>query len=81
MLDFDHNTTIQKELQVCNTLNIVPVFGYTSFSHSEEEHRFRLAFVTDENRQMEEAEKKNQGQAVAIGKYLNDLKEQNSARN
>lgn len=47
-LDFDHDTTIEKELQNCNRLGIQPVFGYTSFSHSEEEHHFRLVFLTDE---------------------------------
>lgn len=47
-LDFDHDITIEEELHNCNTLGIIPVFGYTSFSHSEEEHHFRLVFVTDE---------------------------------
>jgi len=47
-LDFDHDTTIKRELDNCNRLGITPVFGYTSFSHSEEEHHFRLVFVTDE---------------------------------
>jgi hypothetical protein len=47
-LDFDHDTTIDEELQNCNRLGIIPVFGYTSFSHSEEEHHFRLVFVADE---------------------------------
>lgn len=48
MLDFDHDTTIEKELQNCNRLGIEPVFTYTSFSHSENEHHFRMVFVTDE---------------------------------
>lgn len=47
MLDFDHNTTIEEELQNCKTFGIMPVFGYTSFRHSEKEHRFRLAFLTE----------------------------------
>lgn len=47
-LDFDHDTTIEQELQNCNTYGIIPAFGYTSFSHSEEEHHFRLVFITDE---------------------------------
>ena len=47
-LDFDHDTTIEQELENCNTYGIVPVFGYTSFSHSEQEHHFRLVFVTDD---------------------------------
>ena len=47
-LDFDHDTTIQKELDRCKEYNILPCFGYTSFSHSEQEHHFRLIFCTDE---------------------------------
>ena len=47
-LDFDHDTTIQKELDRCKEYNILPCFGYTSFRHSEQEHHFRLIFCTDE---------------------------------
>ncbi len=32
----------------CTELEILPCFGYTSFSHSEAEHRFRLVFCIDE---------------------------------
>ena len=47
-LDFDHDTTIQKELDRCKELNnILPCFGYTSFRHTEQEHHFRLIFCTD----------------------------------
>lgn len=46
-LDFDHGTTIQQELNRCKKLNVFPCFGYTSFSHSEKEHHFRLIFCTD----------------------------------
>jgi hypothetical protein len=46
-LDFDHDTTIQKELDRCKEYNILPCFGYTSFRHSEQEHHFRLIFCTD----------------------------------
>lgn len=47
-LDFDENTDIQSELNRCNELNILPVFGYTSFSHTEEHHKFRLVFCANE---------------------------------
>jgi len=47
-LDFDGNTTIQSELDRCVELNILPIFGYTSFSHTEEKHKFRLVFALDE---------------------------------
>lgn len=72
MLDFDHNTTIQEELQVCNDLNIIPVFGYTSFSHTEEEHRFRLAFVTDEV--ITDIDKRNKLQITLINIFKNSDK-------
>ncbi|MDD3142510.1 MAG: hypothetical protein PHX08_26595, partial [Lachnospiraceae bacterium] len=46
-LDFDHDTTIQEQLSKCKELDILPCFGYTSFSHTEQEHHFRLVFCTD----------------------------------
>lgn len=46
-LDFDNNTTIQKELNRCRELNILPAFGYTSFSHTPAHHKFRLVFVAN----------------------------------
>ncbi|MFU0833777.1 MAG: DNA primase [Oscillospiraceae bacterium] len=46
-LDFDHDTTIQEQLNRCHELNIYPCFGYTSFSHTEQEHHFRLVFCSD----------------------------------
>lgn len=66
-LDFDHDTTIEKELQNCNTLGIIPVFGYTSFSHSEQEHHFRLVFVTDEV--ITDVEKRNKLQITLINTF------------
>ena len=47
-LDFDEGTTIDEQLELCKQLNIMPVFGYTTFSHSEQKHKFRIAFVCDE---------------------------------
>mgnify|MGYP003282204191 CR=1 FL=1 len=47
-LDFDEGTTIMEELQRCKTLNLIPVFGYTSFSHTENHHKFRLVFCTED---------------------------------
>lgn len=64
MLDFDHDTTIDEELNNCKEFNINPVFGYTSFSHSEMEHHFRLAFVTDEL--ITDIEKRNKLQITLI---------------
>lgn len=47
-LDFDGGTTIQEQLDKCKELNILPAFGYKSFSYTEQVHKFRLVFVTDE---------------------------------
>lgn len=47
-LDFDENTTIETELNRCKELNILPCFAYTSFSHTQEHHKFRLVFCTNE---------------------------------
>jgi hypothetical protein len=47
-LDFDENTTIDSELNRCKELNILPVFAYTSFSHQEDHHKFRLVFCANE---------------------------------
>lgn len=47
-LDFDDGTTTQEELDRCKELNIVPCFGYTSFSYTETHHKFRLVFHSNE---------------------------------
>lgn len=67
MLDFDHDTTIEKELQNCSVLGIIPVFGYNSFSHSEREHHFRLVFITDEI--ISDIEKRNKLQTTLINLF------------
>lgn len=46
-LDFDHGITIEAGLHKCEALGIMPVFGYTTFSHTPENHRFRLIFCND----------------------------------
>lgn len=47
VLDFDHNSTIDDILNRCKSKGLPPVFGYTSFNHSPQEHRFRLVFHTN----------------------------------
>ena len=47
-LDFDDGTTIKKELSKCREINILPVFMYTSFSHTSEHHKFRMVFCANE---------------------------------
>jgi len=63
-LDFDHDTTIDEQIEKCKALNIYPVFGYTSFSHSEQEHHFRLVFCND--KVITDFEKRNKLQLTMI---------------
>ncbi|WP_066639680.1 hypothetical protein [Desulfolucanica intricata] len=45
MIDIDNNLTIQQAIDKCNKVNIIPNFIYTSFSHTEDHHKFRLVFI------------------------------------
>ncbi|KGK89377.1 hypothetical protein DP73_10005 [Desulfosporosinus sp. HMP52] len=47
MIDVDDNLTIEQAIVRCDELDITPNFIYTTFSHTEEHHKFRLAFVID----------------------------------
>jgi len=47
-LDFDEGTTILCELKRCIELNINPVFGYKTFSYTEDKEKFRLVFCNNE---------------------------------
>jgi len=67
-IDFDHDCTIGEKLDKCEELGISPCFGYTSFSHSEEEHRFRLVFALPEPmKDMEKRDKLQNALANAFG--------------
>ena len=46
-LDFDKDTTIEKELNNCRELNILPVFGYKTFSYTQYKEKFRLVFCSN----------------------------------
>lgn len=46
-LDFDHNTTIEEKYQKAIQYGLVPCFMYTTFSHSDKEHKFRMVFCND----------------------------------
>lgn len=56
-LDFDHNSTIDEILSRCKSKGLEPVFGYTSFSHTPDNHRFRLVFHS--NRLATDIEERN----------------------
>jgi len=46
-LDFDGGTTIEKELNNCRELNILPIFGYKTFSYTQYKEKFRLVFCSN----------------------------------
>lgn len=46
-LDFDENTTIENEIAYAKAINLEPVFVYTTFSHTEQNHKFRMVFCAD----------------------------------
>ncbi|WP_287713001.1 hypothetical protein [Blautia sp.] len=46
-LDFDHNATIEEKYNKALSLGLTPCFLYTTFSHNENEHKFRMIFCND----------------------------------
>lgn len=46
-LDFDHNVTIEEKYSKALSLGLTPCFLYTTFSHTENEHKFRMIFCSD----------------------------------
>ena len=46
-LDFDEGITIEEAYNKVVSLGITPCFLYTTFSHTEKHHKFRMLFCTD----------------------------------
>lgn len=68
-LDFDGGTTIEYELNRCKELNILPAFGYTSFTHTKNKHKFRLVFCTESP--ITDIEIRNKLQIILIKTFYN----------
>lgn len=47
MLDIDNNMTIDQAIEKCNQIDLIPNFMYSTFSHTDDHHKFRLVFVLD----------------------------------
>ncbi|MBQ4515751.1 MAG: hypothetical protein II978_03065 [Clostridia bacterium] len=47
-LDIEHGETLQEAVDICKTYNLLPNLIYTTFSHTEEEHRFRIVWFMEE---------------------------------
>lgn len=46
-LDFDDGIRMEEVYQKVQSLGLTPCFLYTTFSHTEEHHKFRMVFCTD----------------------------------
>lgn len=41
----NRHITVEKVLKYCETINFMPTFVYYTFSHTEQQHKFRLGYV------------------------------------
>lgn len=48
------HVTIEDILNYCNKINLLPTFIYYTFSHTEQQHKFRLVFITEPVNKKEE---------------------------
>ena len=46
-LDIEHSHTIEEAYKKSISLGLIPCFMYTSFSHTDEDHRFRMVYCAD----------------------------------
>jgi len=43
----EKHVTVNKMVEYCKSINLIPTFIYYTFSHTEQQHKFRLVFVLD----------------------------------
>jgi len=72
MIDIDNNLTINQAIDKCKEVNIIPNFIYTSFSHTEEHHKFRLVFILDKEVDEYDTAKKIQLYLMNIMEYSDE---------
>lgn len=68
-LDFDDNCRIESELEYAKSIGMIPSFIYTSFRHTEKNHKFRMVFVTD--KVITDIETRNKLQTTLIKTFTN----------
>lgn len=68
-LDFDGGTTVERELKRAEELNVKPSFVYTTFSHTEENPKFRMVFVM--NRVIYNPEERDAIQQMLMSLFVN----------
>lgn len=47
-VDDDRHVTFEQVLEHCKEENLIPTFAYSTFSHTEQQHKFRLVYILDE---------------------------------
>lgn len=47
-VDDDRHVTFEQVLEHCKEENLIPTFAYSTFSHTEKQHKFRLVYILDE---------------------------------
>lgn len=45
--DSEEHITIKKMLNYCEKINMIPTFVYYTFSHTEQQHKFRLVYILE----------------------------------
>ena len=45
--DKEEHITVEKIVQYCQKINLLPTFIYYTFSHTEKQHKFRLVYILD----------------------------------
>lgn len=66
MVDDERHITVDKIVKYCEEINLVPTFVYYTFSHSQQQHKFRLVYVLEKATQQQEEVK-------GIYQYLKDI--------
>ena len=44
----ERHVTFEQVLEYCKEKSLIPTFAYSTFSHSEQQHKFRLVYILDE---------------------------------
>ena len=52
--DSEEHITVEKIVKYCEEINLLPTFIYYTFSHSEQQHKFRLVYILEVGTQKQE---------------------------
>lgn len=57
LADDNRHITVEKIVNYCESINLQPTFIYYTFSHSENQHKFRLVYILEQGIQQQEVVK------------------------